>query len=339
MHTSGNGGAVHGGTDALGVPAWDFSTNSNAAGPCPHTVEALAAADATRYPDPAYTQLREVLAALHGVAVQRIVIGASGSELIVRLTCWTALRNAGQAKVWTPLHAYGDYAHAAQQHGLQGTPGIASADLVWLCAPSSPLGQVLALPDGWKQRQPGATVVLDCAYAPLKLDSDDVAPGLDKNSTWQIWTPNKALGLCGIRAAYAIAPEHTDLQTVQSLAALAPSWPVGAHGVALLENWCTAQTRQWLDTSHTTLRQWKQQQTGMLHAHSWQILPSRTNFFVAQPDLPAGMPFADWLLRLRQHGIKLRDCASFGLPGHVRLCVHTPPAQTALNQALRSVRG
>lgn len=104
---------LHGGPDAQGTPRWDFSTNSNAAGPCPHTLAALAQADARHYPDPAYTQLRAALADWHGVAAARIVIGASGSELIARITCWVALHNHAPhapAKVWRPAHAYGDYA-------------------------------------------------------------------------------------------------------------------------------------------------------------------------------------------------------------------------------------
>ena len=43
---------VHGGTDALGIPAHDFSTNRNACGPCPLAVEALQAAHRAQYPDP-----------------------------------------------------------------------------------------------------------------------------------------------------------------------------------------------------------------------------------------------------------------------------------------------
>ena len=38
---------------------------------------------------------------------------------------------------------------------------------------------------------------------------------------------------------------------------------------------------------------------------------------------------------LRAQGVKLRDCASFGLPGHVRLGVLAPPAQQALAAAWR----
>jgi histidinol-phosphate aminotransferase len=36
---------------------------------------------------------------------------------------------------------------------------------------------------------------------------------------------------------------------------------------------------------------------------------------------------------LRADGIKLRDCASFGLPGHVRLGVLPPQSQQALKEA------
>lgn len=54
---------------------------------------------------------------------------------------------------------------------------------------------------------------------------------------WQMWTPNKALGMTGVRAAYAIAPEHVTEQELTALRLLAPSWVVGAHGVAMLQAW------------------------------------------------------------------------------------------------------
>ena len=145
---------------------------------------------------------------------------------------------------------------------------------------------------------------------------------------------NKALGLCGIRAAYAIAPVHADATAIHALQALAASWPLGAHGVALLQNWCAPATQQWLDASRAMLRAWKQQQIAMLHTHGWAMRPSASHFFVAQPALPQGVSLTAWLAALREKGIKLRDVASFGLPGQVRLCVHTPQAQQALRQAL-----
>src|SRR6185436_202153 len=83
---------VHGGPDAQGIPHWDFSTNANACGPAPLAWEAV---DASRYPDPSYTDLRAALAAHHGVTSGRIVIAASASEFIARISTAIALGKPG----------------------------------------------------------------------------------------------------------------------------------------------------------------------------------------------------------------------------------------------------
>ena len=43
------------------------------------------------------------------------------------------------------------------------------------------------------------------------------------------------------------------------------------------------------------------------------------------------------LVQLRTQGIKLRDAASFGLPGHVRISVQPPMALSALGVALQNL--
>jgi histidinol-phosphate aminotransferase len=40
---------------------------------------------------------------------------------------------------------------------------------------------------------------------------------------------------------------------------------------------------------------------------------------------------------LRGHGVAVRDCGSFGLPGHWRLNALTAPSQAALWQALEAL--
>ena len=154
-------------------------------------------------------------------------------------------------------------------------------------------------------------------------------------ATWQLWTPNKALGLTGVRAAYAIAPEGADA-LVAALTALAPSWPVGAHGVALLHSWVQPATQRWLADCLPVLRDWKARQQALCTALGWQVLPgSQANYFcVHLPGLEA--PFQaeqQQQQRLRTHGIQVRDCSSFGLPDHWRLGVLPPAAQAALRQA------
>ncbi len=342
---------VHGGPDAQGVPAHDFSTNSNACGPCPAVLAALQQADATRYPDPAYTALRAALAALHGVAPDRIVVAGSASEFIHRITTWARLQ--GLAQVLLPPHSYGDYAQAAQAHGLavrrrgagdlDGADGVhdASTALHWACEPASPLGTVDAALAAWHADPapgtPGSLRVLDCAYRPLVLEPADPAPTPAlPASAWQLWSPNKALGLTGVRAAYAVAPAGAE-GTVLALQGLASSWPVGAHGVALLQAWATPAVQQWVAACLPTLREWKERQQALCSALGWAVVPgSLANYFCAQPHTAT---LQSDLAMLRASGIKLRDATSFGLPGTVRLGVLAPAAQDALQAAWQALPG
>ncbi|RYF24927.1 MAG: aminotransferase [Comamonadaceae bacterium] len=326
---------VHGGADALGVALHDFSTNSNACGPCPVAVATLQAADATHYPDPGYTALRALLGAFHGVEPARIVIAGSASEFIHRITALAARK--GACAVAVPAHAYGDYARAALAWGLavvgHGECHAAPAPgLQWACEPSSPLGHADAALPLWGSAAPLGTLrVLDCAYVPLRLEGG--APAASPTaSTWQLWSPNKALGLTGVRAAYAIAPVDAAPDDLAALRALAPSWPVGAHGVALLQAWAAPAAQHWLAACVPLLRDWKAQQSALCAALGWQIVAGGlANYFVAR--IPAAIDLPTALQALRGHCIKLRDCASFGLPGHVRLGVLAPAAQLALARA------
>ena len=313
---------VHGGPDALGVPAWDFSTNANACGPCTMALEAVRAVEPTHYPDPTYASLRAALAEFHGVAAERIVLAASGSEAIARITAWVARR--GGQRVTVPEHAYGDYAQLAQAWGMT-LQSDGMADLRWGCEPSSPLGQA------WQPHasagQPGVTV-LDRAYEPLRLDGQPTLNTDELQQVWQLWTPNKALGLTGVRGAYLIAPLGAEADARQ-LESLGPSWPLGAHAVAMLQAWTLLAVQRWLAASRDVLRRWRVSQREALETLGWSCLPSHANFFCARPPEPID-PDA-----LRSQGIKLRDATSFGLPGYWRLSVQPPVAQQALAAALQ----
>jgi len=262
------------------------------------------------------------------------VLAASASEFIQRITA--AVVRCGGRTVNLPAHAYADYAQAAQAWRLDPAEADRAA-LVWCCDPSSPLGQsqpaLAARVDGLAA---DATGVLDLAYEPLRLQGRVGLTAAQRDRLWQLWTPNKALGLTGVRAAYAIAPAHAHAadDVLNAVLALAPSWPLGAHGVALLQSWVAPATQAWLAASRDTLRAWKLHQLALCeYVLGWACEPSEGNFFCTRPatiDLPA------LAARLRQQGIKLRDTASFGLPGRVRLAVLPPAAQDALHAAVNS---
>ncbi|MFM2341659.1 MAG: hypothetical protein RLZZ592_1312 [Pseudomonadota bacterium] len=344
---------THGGPDAHGVPRWDFSTNANACGPAPMAQEMLRQVDARRYPDPSFTVLRRQLGRLHQVDPARIVIAASASEFIRRMTLAIAMLKPG-ARVQVPDHAYGEYAAAAQALGLQPRRAAELADgeppyLIWHTDPSSPSGEVGPLP---AFDPTDSVLVVDRAYAPLRLDGELTPVPPD---AWQLWSPNKALGLTGVRGAYAIAPERGPITgelvdwLLLQMERLAPSWPLGAHGVAMLTAWTSDEAQAWVRASLHILRSWRRQQIDLCQRQlGWTCRASATPYYLARwahGDEAAHAADAhplhpDRLLpELRTLGLKLRDCRSMGLPGWVRVSVQAPPAQQALSQLWRQVLG
>ncbi len=65
----------------------------------------------------------------------------------------------------------------------------------------------------------------------------------------------------------------------------------------------------------------------------WEPLPSSTNFLLCA--VGDARPVAQALL---ERGIRVRDCTSFGLPGHVRVAVRTPGENEALVRAVQAIR-
>jgi len=289
-------------------------------------LDAIGAADASRYPDPAYRALRELLAQWHGVSRERILVAGSASEFIQRVTAVGARIAPGPVAV--PMHAYGDYAIAASAWGRSLVPASdPSATLRWHCDPTSPCGQDEPLSSSTE-----AITVLDAVYAPLRLEGTRQY-GTARSTVFELHSPNKALGLTGLRGAYVVAPELTDDVTpwTAALERAAPSWPLGAHAVAMLTAWTSPQTHRWLAESKATLRRWKHSQVDMLRAAGAEVNDSVTNFFCAR--LRSGCTAR----ALRDHDIAVRDASSFGLPGWVRLSVQAPEAQAALEAALRAL--
>ena len=120
---------------------------------------------------------------------------------------------------------------------------------------------------------------------------------------------------------------------ILALDQIAASWPIGAHGVAMLLAWVTPEVQAWAANSLPNLRGWKARQIDLLARAGWRVQPSEANYFCAQPPQPLDLA----ALRSR-YGIKLRDATSFGLPGWLRLGVRAIQAQDALAAALQNSR-
>ncbi|MBP6901141.1 MAG: aminotransferase class I/II-fold pyridoxal phosphate-dependent enzyme [Burkholderiaceae bacterium] len=341
---------AHGGPDS-GPPAWlDLSTNVNPLGPPPPLLAAVQHAPRQRYPDPAYAALRQQLATAQQWPVERLLVSAGSSEAIFRLTL--AARLQGVQQVCVPEPGYGDYAAAARSAGLAvqawrdadqlcAAASCERPTLLWVNDPVNPSGAALDAAT-WQALgqalRPGVVLAIDQAYAPLRLQGCAALPADLADRAWRLCTPNKALGLPGVRAGWLQAPRDAG-PLLQRLQALAPSWVLSAEGVALLGAWTEPATGAWLAAALPTLAGWRAALVQALQRRGWTLAPGVAPFVLGRPPGVAEA-VRTRLQRLRaEQGIALRDAASFGLPGWVRIGLCAPAVQAQWLQAWEDLDG
>lgn len=318
---------VHGSTDSLPEPRYDFSSNANALGPCPQVLAAVRSADVSRYPDPLYTRLRERLAAWHGTTPERIVVGAGASELILRL-----VRHFNRT-VLQLAPTFSEYARGAgvarkrvicassPQSFLRGQKRRPA--LAFLCCPNNPTGEIWD-PAFIATAARQGPLVVDLAYASLCGGAPAAEIEAAAANAWRLYSPNKAFGLTGVRGAYLIAP-----RPARRLNDEAPSWVIGRDAVAMLEACLEPSAREWLAESIPRLRRWRTQLAEGLRGLRLQVRESPATFLLAEVGDGGRVG-----MRLREAGIRVRNARSFGLERWIRMSAQPAPARKALLTAL-----
>ena len=195
-----------------------FDGNTPAAPPASARPAALAKAlaDINEYDRGRYETLRQAIADHHGVGLDQVSLGAGSDEFIILLA---AIFAEGTTVAQVPADSYSMYRYAAAMAGATMVDDPAEADLVFVCRPNNPTGELCAVPEVRGQ------LVIDEAYAHY-AGVDEVARVAD--GAIVLRTFSKAYGLAGARVGYAIAsPETTALinsyQAPLSVSALSAS--------------------------------------------------------------------------------------------------------------------
>lgn len=166
--------------------------------------------------------------------------------------------------------------------------------------------------------------MLDLAYHPLTQEPPPLPEGV-----WRLYSPNKAHGLTGVRAAYLLAPH--DLTHFRNLA---PSWALSVHGEAFLRAVLQPASQSWLETTRQSLWRWRAELAAGLRALGLEVREGAANFLLVRVGQATAVARA---LRLR--GVRVRDGTSFGLPEWLRLSAQAPQARQALLESLQEVLG
>jgi histidinol-phosphate/aromatic aminotransferase/cobyric acid decarboxylase-like protein len=139
----------------------------------------------------------------------------------------------------------------------------------------------------------------------------------------------KDQALAGLRLGYVLAAPAV----IRALRAVQPSWSVNTlaqlAGVAALQAPVLAWRQQTLDS----LRQHAAELWTGLAALGYDVLPTATSYA-----LVAVENAAELRQQLLRRGLQMRDCASFGLPHHLRLAARRPEENERLLRAMELER-
>lgn len=266
---------------------------------------ARALADVNEYDRGRYLPLREAIAEYHGLDVENVALGAGSDEFIVLLAHLFA---EGGTIATVPTFSYSMYRYAAIMAGATVVQDPAKADLVYVCRPNNPTGEMCDIPD-----VPGQ-IVIDEAYA--QYSGVDALDQLD-NGVIILRTFSKAFGLAGARVGYALANSELIAAITSRQAPLSVSSLSAALALTAISSP--------LDISSALLE--RDRLAGELETLGLKPLRSYTNFLFIPMDEPEKL--VDQLL---PYGAVTR-----AYPGGLRVSVRDEIDNDFLLDALRAV--
>ena len=348
-------GPVHGGLNVrelelLGLcpeEVLDFSASINPLGAAPEVMEALRSLPVCAYPDRSCLELRRALAAHLDIRPGSILVGNGSTELI-HLIARAFLTPGDTAAVFSPT--FGEYAAACRLSGVspvsirsQGKAQFQwdltqalnlisglKPSLVFVCNPNNPTGTYLS---GEEVRQIAESLggrgllVLDEAYRSF-VDKPWESQGLLRmGSVVLLRSMTKDYGLAGLRLGYMLASE----EVLARVGRFQYSWSVNAAaqaaGMAALDH------PRHLERGRRMASAGKAFLRSALDRMGLECVPSASNFLLIR----VGEASRLRLELLKRCKLCVRDCASFGLPEHIRVCVRNLEDCRRLVRALKVV--
>ena len=333
----------------------DFSASTNPLGPPPAALAALrdlSTEQVVRYPDRTASALRRAIAAREGVAAAQVIVGNGSVEIIWLLALAYARPAPEQVLIVGPT--FGEYERASRLLGADVNrqtareaggfaPDVARLvehisgerpRLVWLCNPNNPTGVYLRRAAVERLLAEcsavGSLLVVDEAYLPFVGEAESLVGLLGSGNLFLLRSMTKDYALAGLRLGYGLGAQ----ETVAALGKVQAPWSVSAVAQAAGEAALADETH--LERSRRAVWAARAVLVSGLRALGFTVPEPAANFVIAE--IPRGWESAAQLReRLFVHGCVVRDCASFGLPRHVRVGVRTRVECERLLAALQSV--
>ncbi|MER8235846.1 histidinol-phosphate transaminase [Streptomyces sp. NPDC094049] len=301
-----------------------LSANESPHTPLPGVVEAVARAGATvnRYPDPGCGPLTRALARLHGIAEDRIAVGAGSLALLQALFQSVADPGTEAVHAWPSFEVYPTLAALAgvesvqvpltgQTHDLRAMADRISprTRLVIVCNPNNPTGTLVAhdeLRAFLTAVPPTCLVAVDEAYheyarGPEHSTALDLCA--EHPNLVVLRTFSKAYGLAGLRTGYLVGDASLVGELRKACLPYAVSTVAQHAAVAAL-----GLADQLLRRVDSTVAE-RARVRDTLIRQGWDVPDSRTNFLW----LPLGPLAADFGAWCARRGIAVRAFPGTGV--------------------------
>jgi histidinol-phosphate aminotransferase len=322
-----------------------LNTNESPYGPSPLAIEAIraAASDSLRlYPDPEATELRETLAAHHGVKADQVFVG-NGSDEVLAHTFAALLKH--EKPLLFPDIGYSFYPVYAKLTGVAfETVALDAAfrvrvgdyrrpcGAIILANPNAPTGIALALAEIAElvDDHPDVAVVIDEAYVDFGGESAlKLLAG--RPNLLIVRTMSKSRALAGLRVGYAIG----DSGLIAALTRVKDSfnsYPLG--GPAQAGATAAVKDESHLRATIAKVCKSRDAMTKGLAELGFETLPSSANFVFTRPPARTG---ADFARALRERRVLVRHFGRPRIADHLRITVGTDAEVAALLAACRSI--
>ena len=333
----------------FGRDALDFSANVSPLGLPAGVAAAITAAlpTADRYPDPLCRELRAKLAAAEGVDAAQLLCGNGAADLIFRLAL--ALR---PRRALLPAPTFAEYAAALEtvdcdvqrfvlreENDFAVTDNFVNAiddgtDVVFLCQPNNPTGQVM--PPAMVQKllrrcaDCGAVLVVDECFLDF-LDARETLTAKkflnDAPNLIILKAFTKLYAMAGVRLGYALC---SDAALLDKMRAAGQPWAVSslaqAAGLAALDETAYA------DRVRALIADQRPRLAAGLRALGLRVVDGQANYLLFRAP-------ADFGASLRRHGAVVRSCGNY--PGldetWYRTAVRTQKENEQLLKIMREV--
>ncbi|HUH89028.1 MAG TPA: histidinol-phosphate transaminase [Pusillimonas sp.] len=327
-----------------------LNTNENPYGPSPLALKAMrqAADDRLRlYPDPASEQLRQAIAAHHGLKPAQVFVGNGSDEVLAHVFHGLFLR--GGRPLLMPDITYSFYPTYCRLYHVPheivpladdfsltpndylGERARAAAGIIF-ANPNAPTGMVLGLDDISRiaQANPDTVVVVDEAYVDFGAES---AVGLlaRHDNLLVIHTFSKSRSLAGLRVGFAMGSADL-IEGLRRVKDSFNSYPLDmlAQAGAL----AAFSDDEHFDRTRGAIMRSRDQLALRLDQMGFDVLPSMANFVFARHRSVDAVKLAG---ALRDRGILVRHFSLPRIDQHLRITVGTDADCTRLCSALTEI--